>query len=92
MSVKNGKIVLLKGQVTVYIVDINDVPIAFEGHAPFNIQNAMTAAGSRSTTFGRGFCPSIQYRRRCQTDYGHNVAALKGKRSFQDAVKPNQAV
>jgi cyanophycin synthetase len=44
MSVKSGKIVLLKGQVTVYIVDINDVPIAFEGHAPFNIQNAMAAA------------------------------------------------
>ena len=46
LSVKNGKIVLLKGKVTVDIVDVNDVPIAFEGHALFNVQNAMAAAGA----------------------------------------------
>ncbi len=44
MTVKDGKIVYLRGKVTVEIVDVNDVPIAFEGHAPFNVQNAMAAA------------------------------------------------
>jgi cyanophycin synthetase len=28
------------------IVEVNDVPIAFEGHAPFNVQNAMAAAAA----------------------------------------------
>ena len=28
------------------MVEINDVPIAFEGHAPFNVQNAMAAAAA----------------------------------------------
>ena len=46
LTVKNGKIVLLKGKVTVDIVEVNDVPIAFEGHAPFNVQNAMAAAAA----------------------------------------------
>ncbi|MEF2551670.1 cyanophycin synthetase [Aurantimonas sp. A2-1-M11] len=46
LTVKNGKIVLLRGKVTVEIVEVNDVPIAFEGHAPFNVQNAMAAAGA----------------------------------------------
>lgn len=46
LSVKNGKIVLLKGKVTVEIVEVNDVPIAFEGHALFNVQNAMAAAAA----------------------------------------------
>ncbi|SFQ58026.1 cyanophycin synthetase [Roseivivax halotolerans] len=46
MSVKNGWIVLLRGKVTVEIVKVNDVPIAFEGHAPFNVQNAMAAAAA----------------------------------------------
>lgn len=46
MTVKNGKIVLLRGKVTVEIVEVNDVPIAFEGHAPFNVQNAMAAAAA----------------------------------------------
>ncbi|GHA18886.1 cyanophycin synthetase [Devosia pacifica] len=44
VTVKNGRIVLLRGKVTVEIVEVNDVPIAFEGHAPFNVQNAMAAA------------------------------------------------
>jgi cyanophycin synthetase len=44
LTVKNGRIVLLRGKVTVDIVGVNDVPIAFEGHAPFNVQNAMAAA------------------------------------------------
>nr|WP_231592634.1 cyanophycin synthetase [Pelagovum pacificum] len=46
LTVKQGKIVLLRGKVTVDIVEVNDVPIAFEGHAPFNVQNAMAAAGA----------------------------------------------
>jgi cyanophycin synthetase len=46
VTVKDGKIVLLKGQVTADIVEVNDVPIAFEGHALFNIQNAMAAAAA----------------------------------------------
>jgi len=44
LTVRNGRIVLLHGKVTVDIVGVNDVPIAFEGHAPFNVQNAMAAA------------------------------------------------
>lgn len=46
LTVKNGWIVLLRGKVTVQIVEVNDVPIAFEGHAPFNVQNAMAAAAA----------------------------------------------
>ena len=46
LTVKQGKIVLLRGKLTVEIVEVNDVPIAFEGHAPFNVQNAMAAAGA----------------------------------------------
>ncbi|WP_324752006.1 cyanophycin synthetase [Roseovarius sp. Pro17] len=46
LTVKHGKIVLLRGKVTVEIVEVNDVPIAFEGHAPFNVQNAMAAAAA----------------------------------------------
>ena len=44
LTVRNGRIVLLRGKVMVDIVGVNDVPIAFEGHAPFNVQNAMAAA------------------------------------------------
>ena len=44
VTVQNGRIVLLRGKVLVDVVDVNDVPIAFEGHAPFNVQNAMAAA------------------------------------------------
>lgn len=46
LTVKQGKIVLLRGKLSVDIVEVNDVPIAFEGHAPFNVQNAMAAAGA----------------------------------------------
>ncbi|SES34069.1 cyanophycin synthetase [Tranquillimonas rosea] len=46
ITVKNGWIVMLRGRVEVEIVEVNDVPISFEGHAPFNVQNAMAAAGS----------------------------------------------
>ncbi len=46
LTVKQGKIVLLRGKVMVEIVEVNDVPIAFEGHAPFNVQNAMAAAAA----------------------------------------------
>ncbi len=44
VTVKNGRIVLLRGKLTVEICEVNDVPIAFEGHAPFNVQNAMAAS------------------------------------------------
>ena len=43
VTVRHGRIVLLRGKVAVDVVDVNDVPIAFEGHAPFNVQNAMAA-------------------------------------------------
>ncbi len=43
VTVRNGWIVMLRGKVTVEIVEVADVPIAFEGYAPFNIQNAMAA-------------------------------------------------
>jgi len=46
LTVRQGKIVLRRGKVTVEIVEVNDVPIAFEGHAPFNVQNAMAAAAA----------------------------------------------
>jgi cyanophycin synthetase len=46
VTVKSGKIVLLRGKVTVDIVEVADVPIAFEGHARFNVQNAMAAAAA----------------------------------------------
>ncbi len=46
LTVSHGKIVLRRGRVTVDIVEVNDVPIAFEGHAPFNVQNAMAATGA----------------------------------------------
>ncbi|GGB23416.1 cyanophycin synthetase [Allosediminivita pacifica] len=46
LTVKHGKIVMLRGKVTVEICDVNDVPISFEGHARFNVQNAMAAAAA----------------------------------------------
>jgi cyanophycin synthetase len=46
VTVKHGKIVMLRGKVTVEICEVNDVPIAFEGHARFNVQNAMAAAAA----------------------------------------------
>lgn len=45
-TVKNGWIVMRRGRVEAEIVQVNDVPIAFEGHAPFNVQNAMAAAAA----------------------------------------------
>jgi cyanophycin synthetase len=45
-TVKHGNIVMLRGKLTVEICAVNDVPIAFEGHAPFNVQNAMAAAAA----------------------------------------------
>ncbi|KAF0676642.1 cyanophycin synthetase [Profundibacterium mesophilum] len=46
LTVQHGKIVMLRGKVTVEICEVNDVPIAFEGHARFNVQNAMAAAAA----------------------------------------------
>jgi len=44
LTVKNGRIVMHRGKVDAEIIDVNDVPIAFEGHALFNVQNALAAA------------------------------------------------
>jgi cyanophycin synthetase len=43
-TVNGGRIVMRQGKVEAEIVEVNDVPIAFEGHAPFNVRNAMAAA------------------------------------------------
>ena len=45
VTVRHGRIVVLRGKVEMDVVAVNDVPIAFEGHAPFNVQNAMAATG-----------------------------------------------
>ena len=45
-TVKDGSIVMRQGKVEAEVIEVNDVPIAFEGHAPFNIQNAMAAAAA----------------------------------------------
>ncbi|WP_372615228.1 cyanophycin synthetase [Aquicoccus sp.] len=45
VTVRHGRIVILRGKVVMDVVAVNDVPIAFEGHAPFNVQNAMAATG-----------------------------------------------
>jgi len=45
-TVNHGWIVMRQGQVEAQVIEINDVPIAFEGHAPFNVQNAMAAAAA----------------------------------------------
>ncbi len=44
ITVKNGRIIMRRGRVEAEIIEVNDVPIAFEGHAPFNVKNAMAAA------------------------------------------------
>ncbi|QFT93947.1 Cyanophycin synthetase [Roseovarius sp. THAF9] len=46
VTVRQGRIVLLRGQVEVEVAAVNDVPISFEGHAPFNVQNAMAATAA----------------------------------------------
>ncbi|WMS41863.1 cyanophycin synthetase [Acuticoccus sp. MNP-M23] len=46
VTVRGGRIVLRQGEVEAEIVEVNDVPIAFEGHAVFNVQNAMAAAAA----------------------------------------------
>ena len=46
VTVRGGKIILRQGDVEAEIVDVNDVPIAFEGRAAFNVQNAMAAAAA----------------------------------------------
>jgi cyanophycin synthetase len=45
-TVKDGRIVMRQGTVEAEVIEVNDVPIAFEGYAPFNIQNAMAAAAA----------------------------------------------
>ncbi len=46
ITVRQGRIVLLRGPVEVEVAAVNDVPISFEGHAPFNVQNAMAATAA----------------------------------------------
>lgn len=46
LTVKNGRMVMRKGNVEAEIIEVNDVPIAFEGHALFNVQNALAAAAA----------------------------------------------
>jgi cyanophycin synthetase len=45
-TVRDGRIVMRQGTVEAEVIEVNDVPIAFEGHAPFNVQNAMAAAAA----------------------------------------------
>ncbi|WP_035724436.1 cyanophycin synthetase [Fodinicurvata fenggangensis] len=45
-TVADGMIVMRQGQVEAEVIHVNDVPITFEGHAPFNIQNALAAAAA----------------------------------------------
>ncbi|TPW26062.1 cyanophycin synthetase [Pararhizobium mangrovi] len=45
-TVRDGKIVMRQGAVEATVIEVNDVPITFEGHAPFNVQNAMAAAAA----------------------------------------------
>ncbi|MDZ7801123.1 MAG: cyanophycin synthetase [Trueperaceae bacterium] len=45
-TVAGGRIVMRQGQVEAEVIEVEDVPIAFEGHAPFNVQNAMAAAAA----------------------------------------------
>lgn len=45
-TVSDGRIVMRQGAVEAEVIEVVDVPIAFEGHAPFNVQNAMAAAAS----------------------------------------------
>jgi cyanophycin synthetase len=45
-TVRDGRIVMRQGSVEAEVIEVNDVPIAFEGHAPFNVQNAMAAAAA----------------------------------------------
>ena len=45
-GLRDGWIVMRQGQVEAQVIEVNDVPIAFEGHAPFNVKNAMAAAAA----------------------------------------------
>ncbi|MDW5377360.1 cyanophycin synthetase [Halomonas sp. HP20-15] len=45
-TVVNGCIVMRQGQVQAEIVPVFDVPIAFEGHARFNVANALAASAA----------------------------------------------
>lgn len=45
-TVSEGRIVMRQGHVEAEVIPVNDVPIAFEGHAPFNVANAMAAAAA----------------------------------------------
>ncbi len=45
-TIVNGCIVMRQGQVQAEIIPVLDVPIAFEGHARFNVANALAASAA----------------------------------------------
>ncbi|MGA8259840.1 MAG: cyanophycin synthetase, partial [Arenicellales bacterium] len=45
-TVHDGSIVMRQGHVEAEVIPVADVPIAFDGHAPFNVANAMAAAAA----------------------------------------------
>ncbi|MDX1608909.1 MAG: cyanophycin synthetase [Halofilum sp. (in: g-proteobacteria)] len=45
-TVHNGNIVMRQGQVEAEIIPVVDVPITFDGHARFNVANALAAAAA----------------------------------------------
>jgi cyanophycin synthetase len=45
-TVHNDTIVMRQGQVEAEVISVNDVPITFEGHASFNVANALAAAAA----------------------------------------------
>jgi len=46
VTVKDGEIILKRGQLDLTVANINDIPITFEGIAKFNIANALAAVAA----------------------------------------------
>jgi cyanophycin synthetase len=45
-TVADGTIVMRQGHVQAEVIAVDDVPIAYEGHAPFNVANALAASAA----------------------------------------------
>jgi len=45
-TVANDRIVMRQGHVEAEVIPVGDVPITFDGHAPFNIANALAASAA----------------------------------------------
>ncbi len=45
-TVSEGRIVMRQGHVEAEVIPLTDAPITFEGHAPFNVANAMAASAA----------------------------------------------